>query len=358
MTRHPQPVVSAIVPARNEESNVARSVGSLAAQPEILEIIVVNDQSEDRTEEVLKDLEKGCPTLRVIHLDNLPEGWLGKPHALAEGARGAAGDWLLFTDADTMHMPDSLGSLLAKAEEKQAALLSVSPGQKLQTWWERSVIPLIFLQLASLYPFAEVSDPSSPTAAANGQYILVRRAMYESVGGHAAAPNAILEDVSLAQRVKSAGGRLVFLPGAEWAETHMYGSFAGMWRGWTKNLFLLYRSDEDVIRKAVLRLLSRWLAGVGLVTSSLLLLTHAFPFSGRWRARNFLMGLLFLLVLVGLHRRYGHQLDRAGFSSRLAKYYPLGAPIVSLLLLNSLWAYRRTGRVEWKGRSYSVGQLQ
>jgi cellulose synthase/poly-beta-1,6-N-acetylglucosamine synthase-like glycosyltransferase len=358
MTHHPQQVVSAIVPARNEEFNIARSVHSILAQPEILEIIVVNDQSEDRTEEVLRELEKECPPLRVIHLDNLPQGWLGKPHALAAGAREAAGEWLLFTDADTVHRPGSLCALLAKAEDERAALLSISPGQKLQTWWEKSVIPLIFTELAVLYPFENVSNPGSPAAAANGQYILVPRAVYASVGGHAAAPNAILEDVSLAQRVKNAGGRLIFLPGAEWAETHMYRSFAEMWIGWTKNLFLLYGCDEDAIGKTVLGLLGRWVVGLALVTSSALFLSSVFLFPGRRRQWSLVIGLAGLLVLARQHRIYGHQLDRSGFSSRLAKYFFLGAPLVSLLLMGSTRAYRRSGLVRWKGRTYSVGQLR
>jgi chlorobactene glucosyltransferase len=354
----PQQVVSAIVPARDEELNIARAVGSIAAQPEILEIIVVNDQSEDHTEEILQSLSAEFPTLRVINLDNLPEGWLGKPHALAEGARAAAGDWLLFTDADTVHGSGSLASLLLEAERKQAALLSISPGQKLQTWWEKSVIPLIFTQLAALYPFDKVSDPRSLVAAANGQYILIRRSVYESIGGHAAAPNSILEDVALARRVKSAGGRLVFLPGADWAETHMYQSFADMWRGWTKNLFLLYGRDEATIGGAVLSLQGRWFIALFLISSSAWLFTSALLDRHQCRTKNFFMTLIPLVMLALQLRAYGNKLRRSGFFKGLAKYFLPGAPLVSMLLLSSLWAYRQSGRVQWKGRTYSVGQLQ
>ncbi|MGH9448388.1 MAG: glycosyltransferase, partial [Terriglobia bacterium] len=126
MVLHPHPFVSAIVPARNEEANIARSVRSIAAQPEILEIIVVDDQSEDRTPEILKELE--APTLRILRVDHLPSGWLGKPHALVAGARIASGDWLLFTDADTEHRPGSLRTLVARAEESGLSMLSISPG--------------------------------------------------------------------------------------------------------------------------------------------------------------------------------------------------------------------------------------
>jgi glycosyltransferase involved in cell wall biosynthesis len=351
-------VVSAIVPARNEEHNIARSVSSIAAQPEILEVIVVNDESEDRTEQVLKELESCCPRLNVIRVDELPEGWLGKPHALALGARKATGEWLLFTDADTVHNPGSLGILLGKAEDEHAALLSISPGQKLQSWWEKSVLPLIFTRLAVLYPFEKVSDPKSPIAAANGQYILVRRAMYESVGGHAAARGAILEDVSLAQRVKAAGGRLLFLAGSDWAETHMYRSFAEMWMGWTKNLFQLYGSDEGAIRRTIVDLLGCWFVELTLVTSSALLVSSVFLFPGRWRLLRLFLGVVPLFVLARQHKKYANELHRSGFSTRLANYFFLGAPLLSLLLVSSLRAHRPSGVVKWKGRTYSGGQLQ
>ena len=362
MTWHPQPSVSAIVPARNEELNIARSVLSLAAQPEILEIIVVDDQSEDRTGEILEALEKQYPVLRVVLVDDLPAGWVGKPHALAAGARLARGEWLLFTDADAEHRPGSLRALLAKAEDARADLLSVSPGQKLTTWWEKSVIPLVFTQLAELYPFHRVSDPRSPVAAANGQYILVRRATYESVGGHAATPEAVLEDVDLARRVKSSSGRLVFLPGAEWIETRMYHSFSEMRTGWTKNLFLLYRRDVHTVRRAVGKLLGHWAVGFDwLVISAWLLCAlwlrlerrHPLGLAG-WLP--ILLGLELLSILLVLQERYRRALRRSGFPTRLAKYFFLGAPLVSLLLLESVWAYRRRGLIHWKGRVYSVGQ--
>jgi chlorobactene glucosyltransferase len=364
MTSHPQPAVSAIIPARNEELNIARSVRSIAAQPEILEIIVVDDQSEDRTGEILKELQEELPALRVVRLDDLPWGWAGKPHALAAGAQVAVADWLLFSDADTVHRPGSLGALLAYAKTQGADLLSISPGQKLAAWWEKSVIPVVFVQLAALYPFEKVSNPRSPVAAANGQYILIRRASYESVGGHAAAPDAVLEDVDLARRVKSTGGRLIFLAGAQWAETRMYRTFAEMWTGWTKNLFLLYRCDVDEIQKAILNLWAYWIPGFTLVLGSILLVGFVLLRAGRgrpWRHFLWLAILSWLAMLTPLaaqQRRYRRSLRRAGFSARLAKYVFLGAPLLSLILLNSVRVYRRRGLVQWKGRIYSVGQPQ
>ena len=246
--------VSVIVPARNEEANLERVLRSLGGQPRVREILVVDDNSEDRTAEITRALKEEIPTLRLLCVASLPEGWLGKNYAVALGAREAAGDWLLFTDADTEHLPGSLAATLEIAEREGADLLSLSPGQITPTWWEKAVIPLVYVNLARLYRFEEVSDPASPAAAANGQYLLVRRAAYERVGGHEAIRNRVLEDVELAKRVKAAGGKLIFLPGAEWVRTRMYRTFGDMWRGWTKNLFLLYGQSLARIFKALAEL--------------------------------------------------------------------------------------------------------
>ena len=159
MSETHQERVSAIIPARNEEDNIARVVKSLAVQQCIREIIVVNDQSVDRTGKILAALEREIPLLRTISVESLTEGWLGKTHAVAKGASTATGDWLLFTDADTEHLPGSLSELLGRAEDERADLLSVSPGQETPTWWEKSVIPFVYVKLASLFRFEEVSDP-------------------------------------------------------------------------------------------------------------------------------------------------------------------------------------------------------
>ena len=248
MSENPHARVSVIIPARNEEANIERAVRSIAAQGGVpLEIIVVDDQSEDRTGEILTRLKAEIPSLRALRVDTLPDGWLGKPHALACGAKIASADWLLFTDADAEHGPGSLAELLERAEKEQVDLLSLSPGQLTPTWWEKAVIPLVYAWLAKLYSFDEVNDPKSNVAAANGQYLLVRRAVYERIGGHEAVRAEILEDVALARRVKAAGGRLLFLPGAPWVQTRMYRTFSAMWEGWTKNLYLLYGRNVKLI---------------------------------------------------------------------------------------------------------------
>ncbi len=341
--------VSVIIPARNEEVNIARAVRSLANQQGIREILVVDDQSADRTGEVLAALEVEIPLLRSLRVESLPEGWLGKTHAAAAGARVATGDWLLFTDADTEHLAGSLAELVRRAEDEHADLLSVSPGQETPTWWEKSVIPAVYLRLASLFRFEEVSDPHSPAAAANGQYLLVRRDIYERSGGHEAVKSQILEDVELARRIKGLGGKLLFLPGARWVRTRMYHSFREMWQGWTKNLYLLYGGNVSKILGAVASL---WL----LDAFPVLAFVAACLWVALARSGGVALLIALSLFLLALVRQwnYGRALARLGFDPALASYQSIGAALLGTLMLGSLRAHRATGNIEWKGRHYAT----
>ena len=231
--------VSAIVPARNEEATIAAAIESLAAQPEIIEIIVINDQSTDATAAQLAQLSPRYPQLRVLETQSLPNGWVGKNYALSLGAAQASGDWLLFTDADGVHLPGSTARALADAETTGAALVSYSPEQETRTWWERALIPFVYTRLAQKFSYVAVNDPESPAAAASGQYLLIRRRDYERIGGHAAVAGEVLEDVALARIAKQAGIRLHFASGHGIMRVRMYRTFGAMWQGWTKNLYPL-----------------------------------------------------------------------------------------------------------------------
>jgi hypothetical protein len=299
--------------------------------------------------EILAALEKEIPLLRTLHVESLPKGWMGKTHAVAIGARAATGDWLLFTDADTEHLTGSLAELLQRAKCEGADLLSVSPGQETPTWWEKAVIPLVYVKLASLFRFEDVSDPNSPAAAANGQYLLVRRDTYERSGGHEAVKGEILEDVELARRIKALGGKLLFLPGARWVRTRMYHSFREMWEGWTKNLYLLYEGNRSKMLAAVASL---WLLDLFPVLAFVMAcLWVPFTRSGVVPA---LMALGMFLWALTRQWNYGRALARLGFDPALASYQPVGAGLLGTLMLASLRAHRARGSIEWKGRHYAT----
>src|SRR5246127_5695261 len=232
-----KPEVSVIIPARNEEASLGACLESLVTQAGVeFEIIVVNDHSTDRTGEIAASF----PGIRVIEAGTLPHGWTGKNNAVTCGAREARGQWLLFTDADTVHLPGSLARALAEAKEQKAEMLSYSPEQIAVTFWEMAILPVVFAELARQYPPSKVSDPASPIAAAYGQFILIRRESYDAVGGHVAVAGDILEDEALARLVKASGWKMRFRYAADAVRTRMYRNFAQLREGWTKNLALLF----------------------------------------------------------------------------------------------------------------------
>jgi len=340
--------VSALIPARNEASNIARSVRSVTAQPEVAEIIVVDDNSEDETPTILQALKDEIPRLRTLKVGEPPDGWLGKTHALASGAREASGDWLLFTDADTVHEPGSLARMLERARLERADLVSLSPRQETPTWWEKAVIPFVYVELAKRYRFREINDPNSMSAAANGQYLLIRRAVYESAGGHEAVQDEILEDVALARRVKRLGRRILFLPGSRWVATRMYRTFGEMWIGWRKNLYLLWSSSLPETLVALTRVCFLEVAPpLGFLLGLAVAATERSALAAG-------LALACLAVVAGRRSSYRQALKRLGFAPDLVNYEFPGAALFSGLLINSLAAHRWAGSVRWKGRAYST----
>jgi glycosyltransferase involved in cell wall biosynthesis len=329
--------VTAIVPARNEEASIAACIESLATQPEIVEIIAINDQSSDRTGEILRDLAKNISQLRVVDATAPPPGWVGKNHAVTLGAQQATSPWLLFTDADAVLLDGAIARALALASEKDVALLSFSPQQDLQTWYERVLIPFIYLRLAQRFSFDEVNDPSSKAAAANGQFLLIQREAYDAVGGHAAIHGAVLEDVALARRVKYAGFRIWFASGFGIVRVRMYRSFSAMWEGWKKNLFQLMGGTTGSVF-AEFESAFPWMILVILVVGIKLPIAM---FAG-------------VVLLLLRQISYGAALSRNHFPFKFIIYY---LPAI-FMYAGVLWASHESyakGKVTWKGREYSVG---
>ncbi|MGD1080593.1 MAG: glycosyltransferase family 2 protein [Candidatus Sulfotelmatobacter sp.] len=323
-----RPTVSVIIPARNEEACLGDCLQSLLAQSGVLfEIIVVDDHSTDRTPEIASSFS----AVRVIDAGPLPEGWTGKNNAVTAGARQARGEWLLFTDADTVHLPGSLARALTEAQESNADLLSYSPEQIAVTFWEMATLPVIFAELARQYPPAMVSDPASPIAAANGQFILVRRAAYETVGGHGAIAGDILEDVALARVVKRSGRKIRFRYAPDAVRTRMYRNYRQLRDGWTKNLALLFPKPGWLAVKLLALWIIPWIA---------MPLAH----DGHWWWDPIWIG-SFLYLTTRL-RRANFKWDREILGALF------GMPMFAYLLLRSKRAHAN-GNVPWKGRTYS-----
>jgi glycosyltransferase involved in cell wall biosynthesis len=331
------PEVSVIIPARNEEASLGVCLESLVAQSGVdFEIIVVNDHSTDRTGEIAASFAN----VRVIEARPLPQGWTGKNNAVACGAREARGEWLLFTDADTVHLAGSLARALAEATENKVEMLSYSPEQIAVTFWEMAILPVVFAELARQYPPSKVSDPASPIAAANGQFILIRRETYDAIGGHAAVASDILEDVALARRVKADGQKIRFRYAADAVRTRMYRNFEQLREGWTKNLALLFPRPGRLALETVFFWGVPWLV----LLSPIVLprLVNLWWWS--------------MIAVMGFARNTV-RLQRANFDLAMEFLGAcFGMPMFAYLLIRSKRMHRK-GSVAWKGRSCGSSDL-
>ena len=344
------PTVSVLVPARDEEENIGPLLASLAATeyPDF-EILVVDDQSEDRTPELVLEAEPGnSGGIRLIRGAPLPEGWFGKPWACIQGAREARGDLLLFTDADTLHAPELLGQAVAELAADAADALTVIGRQVMGSFWERLLQPQFFLFLAVRFP--RTGTPRPPNrwrdAIANGQYLLIRRDVYESMGGHGAVMGEVVEDMRLAQLLVRAGRRLVVKEGRG-LRTRMYRSLGGLVEGWSKN-----------VATGALQTTGGWLLPLILPGSLLLgaLLWVLPPVVLAWALVSGSGGLPlhfgalttgFSVVVWG-----GATLFMGG-NPLYGFLYPLGSLVAGYIFILS-WV--RGGRIRWRGRSYSMSR--
>lgn len=349
------PLISVCVPARNEERNVGRCVKALLNQTyPNYEIVVVDDRSTDATLEILNNLAKvrnlRKVPLKIIKGSDLPPGWAGKPHALTQAAAAARGVWLCFMDADTFVTPEALSAVYAKAVEMKADLFTIMTRQIMLTFWERAVLPLVMTALSVGFSPRKVNDPKRKDAIANGQFILVKRDVYDAVGGHAVVKNSIVEDKDLAVLVKGQGYRLVIADGGEVASTRMYTSLAEMWEGWTKNIYLGLRDDLGLL----------WLGvfGVFLAFAAALLL----PALVIWGAYLTAAGLGFVgsVVLIEAFLLWGYllfQRGQAAYGMGIPVWYalttPLGAGVFAAMMLTSAFNVLSGKGVTWKGRTYN-----
>jgi glycosyltransferase involved in cell wall biosynthesis len=347
--------LTVIVPARNEEECLAACLQSLVSQSEEVfklgrewELIMVDDHSTDRTAEIAR----GFAGVTVLEAGKLEAGqskpvWTGKNNAIWTAARRARGRWLLFTDADTLHEPGNLHRALHEATRHKVGVLSYSPRQIVSGLWQRSLMPLVFCELALAYPPAKVSDPAERIAAANGQFLLVEREAYRRIGGHTAVSEKILEDVELAFLAKRRKVGLRFRYAEDAVSTRMYRSTAAMIEGWTKNLALLF---DNSLALAVWRVIDLLL----LAALPLLMVefwnARLFAHSAQWLIAGWVLALLWVR---NLFRFYG-RVAKSGFSFVNCALAPLGLPLFVVLLYRSWFQHRILKRVSWKGRSYAA----
>ncbi|HEY8196948.1 MAG TPA: glycosyltransferase family 2 protein [Gemmatimonadales bacterium] len=339
------PLVSVVIPARNESSTIGTVVASiLATTYHPIELLVVDDRSTDDTAAIVEGFSDA--RLRLIRGQELPDTWYGKPWACYQGYRAAKGDILLFTDADTRHGPELLGRAVGALTSEKAGLLTVAPLQRCVTFWERVVMPQIWFLLALRYQPAAVNRARRERdVIANGQFILTTRQAYEAAGTHEAVRREVAEDLALAQTFLRHGLKLHFAFAEGLMETRMYLGLSHLIEGWSKNIYLGGRRsfpNEPLLRglvpvMLVLSMLA-WLLppAVLLVAVGDSHLAHLMPAA---LLASTLSAVFWMLITHGMQIPAWYGLA-----------YPLGALLALYIILRSIWRGGR--RVEWKGRTY------
>lgn len=342
------PRLSVIIPARNEAATIETVVRSVlaTAYPD-LELLVVDDRSSDATAAIVQRLAASDPRLRLVPGAELPAGWYGKPWACHQGAVAASGELLAFTDADTRHGPELLGRALAALRARPADAVTVAPRQQCLTFWERLIMPQVWVLLGLRFDPARVNHPrGAGDVIANGQFILFTRAAYTIIGGHAAVRGEVAEDLALAQQLWRHRLTLHFAFAETVMETRMYTGFRHLVEGWSKNIYLGGRRtypDAPLLRALVPVML----------TGAMLfwLLPPAALAWGAWTGGGALLPAAWLAV--GASLLYWVLVS---VGMRIPPWYGLGYPLGALLTLYIVLrsTLRGADRVEWKGRTYDA----
>lgn len=338
------PLVSICIPARNEESVIERCVTSALKQSyPNFEVLVLNDNSTDNTTAILDELSGIINTLHHIQGKEKPEDWLGKPWACHQLSKHSSGEYLLFIDADVWLEEDAVSKAVNALQRTPA--ITVWPKQVMKTFWERTVIPMIYYGLYTLLPAKYVEqDPkwlpaalrpvmSSKFAAACGQFIAFRRETYDDIGGHSSVKGQIVEDVELARVIRKKRHSLTMYDGVNTVNCRMYRSHNEIFEGLRKNFFVGFG------RNILLFL------GMAFLQATVYILPFVLIFTAGFEHRT----LAFVLIGIIIVQRW--MLD---FRFKWHPWYSLLQPVTTawfqILALRCLWDHFTGQKATWKGR--------
>ena len=346
------PMVSILVPARNEADHIEECVRSLIEQRyEKLEVLVLDDQSTDETPTIVQQmidelLPEQKSRLHLLHGEILPDGWIGKNFACYQLALYAQGDYLLFTDADSVHAPQSVSTVIQGMHDLGVQFLTAHPRYFLCGIGECLAIPLLYFKVFTLLPLVLVRHRPEPIlAVANGPLLCFQRSVYDAIGGHKAVKTSILEDNSLARKVKAAGYRMAYVDGQDMVSCYMYDSFAELWVGFSRTFFAFYNYSLLAASAIIILDLALFVAPPLLVLASLFV-----PFAPL--AVLFSLGSYTLAVLMRILLTLACARSQRILLILLSPLHPISMMLECLFLLNSiLWHYRKKGAT-WKGRYY------
>jgi len=334
------PLVSILIPARNEEHRLGPCLDSLLAQSyPNLEWIVIDDHSTDATADLVRSRMTTEPRLHVTASAPLPKGWTGKAWACWQLSQKAQGEFLLFTDADTQHEPNSINDAVALLQKRKGGLLSLWPRQIAKTWSEILILPFVHVLILFYLPhWMPQRIRSRSLGVANGQFMLFSRKGYDAIGGHEKVQSHLVEDVALGRAIKVSGHRLINADGSRHVSCRMYENFAEVWEGFTKNLRAGF---EDNVGGFIF---------MGLI--QLVLLVGPFFFftqAGIYGSSPLLSLVVVQILLIFILRILLAMLFRQPLIG--AVLHPFGQVLALLIALNS-WIQSARGQVTWKGRNY------
>jgi chlorobactene glucosyltransferase len=338
------PLISVLIPARNEEEDIVPCLESLRQQDyPAFEILVLDDNSTDRTAERVAEVVAADPRIRLLRGQPLPQGWAGKPYACHQLAAEARGSWLLFTDADTIHAPAMLRSALAYAHEYKLSLISGLPLQKTVSFSQRVVVPAMYFIILCCMPLWWVQGSRRPKPGlVIGQFIFVSAADYREVGGHEAVRSRILEDIWLGFTMARRGKRLGVVDLSGVVSCRMYEGVGDLWEGFGKFAYSIASLGTWLFVLIALGVMGLF------VTPFILMASHLSPWLpkfGDWFAIIVAQVVLILVMRILVDRRFSYK--RRYFVS-----LPAG---VLFLLASGVWAWKRRhtgGGVSWKDRTY------
>jgi len=334
--------ISVIVPSRNEIANIKNCLDSLAKQdyPDY-EILIVDGNSTDGTREIIQEYSKKNNKIKLIDETPLPEGWVGKSFACWLGADEASGDWLFFIDADTVHNEYMISSVINDIHESNVDFFSLMTGQKLGSPWENIVLPNIFLWFGTKFPIRKVNSLKSKVARATGQFIAIRKDVYQATGGHSMIKRHVVEDFAFSNLVKQAGYRIKIAGGRLLVTTRMYRNFKDIWDGFAKNFFFAAGANLYSTVWAVIYILT---------TQVLPFVAPFLLFEVDEYNLKIISAAFFPLVMALVIRLQLNLLLK--LSHRYILTIPLGGIITVFVHVYSAYKYLSGKGMSWKGRIY------
>lgn len=346
--RYAAPSVAIVIPARDEAANIGRCLAGIVAQTYPvwrLKVVVVDDHSADATLAIAAAVAAKHPQVSVLRSPALPPHWVGKCHACWIGARavGEDAEWLCFLDADVWAEPTLVASAMAAASALDLDLLSLAPRQELESFAERLVMPCGLYLLAFCQDLRSVQRPDSDEATATGQFMLMRRAAYEAVGGHAAVRSAICEDLALARAIKRSGRRVLLQDGRRVLATRMYTGWMTLWTGISKNLTEMLGGSWRTVTFAFAAVVLAWAA----------ILVPAADAANCLNGGTLACWALAPAAL-GSAAAFGLHIAGAAYFGIPPWYgllFPLGYSAGAAIAADSI-RRRLSGRISWKGRAY------